>query len=260
MWRPVLIGFLVVVSALAANMRLYLKDGTYQIVREYKVEADRVHFYSVERDEWEEVPLSLVDLQKTEAEARERQAAIDQEAKAAAAEEKVLREQREEIARIPVEPGVYLIDGKDLKPLKQAEPKVVTNKKRAVLKILAPAPVLSGKATLELDEAHSANLVSTPQPEFYFRLATEERFGIVRVKSKKNAREVERWSIVPVAKDIILRDQDEVPIFQQQMGEELYKIWPRESLAPGEYAVIEFTEGKANTQVWDFAYRPESTR
>jgi hypothetical protein len=47
---------------LAANLRLYLKDGGYQVVREYQVQSDRVRFYSVERSEWEEVPLDLARL------------------------------------------------------------------------------------------------------------------------------------------------------------------------------------------------------
>src|SRR5579875_1448305 len=55
-------------TAWAANIKLYLKDGSYHLVREYQVETDRVRFYSVERSEWEEMPLSLVDLDKTRTE------------------------------------------------------------------------------------------------------------------------------------------------------------------------------------------------
>jgi hypothetical protein len=47
---------LVVPSLRAANFRLYLKDGSFHLVREYKVEGDRVNYYSVERSDWEEVP------------------------------------------------------------------------------------------------------------------------------------------------------------------------------------------------------------
>jgi hypothetical protein len=256
MLRTLTALFLLAVAAFAANVRLYLKDGTSQIVREYKVEGDRVRYYSVERSEWEEVPLSLVDLAKTEAEVKQRKAALEEEAKVVSAEEKVEREQRDELARVPLDPGVYLIDGKDVKAIKQAEAKAVTDKKRAVLKVLSPAPVFAGKATLEVDGEHSANLALNDHPEFYIRLASEDRFGILRVKSKKNLREVERWNIHPIVKDIILRDQDEVEVFRQQVADGLYKIWPREPLAPGEYAVVEFTEGKGNTQVWDFAWRP----
>ena len=53
------------VAAFAANIKLYLKDGNFHLVREYKVERDRVHFYSVERSQWEDIPLELVDLKRT---------------------------------------------------------------------------------------------------------------------------------------------------------------------------------------------------
>ena len=55
-------------------------------------------------------------------------------------------------------------------------------------------------------------------------------------------------------------EDDEVEIFQQQVGEELYKIWPQKPLAPGEYAVIEYTEGQGNTQIWDFRIDPAARK
>ena len=33
------------------------------------------------------------------------------------------------------------------------------------------------------------------------------------------------------------------------------QFWPQEKLEPGEYAVVEFTDGKVNMQVWDFAIK-----
>src|ERR1700753_2360273 len=45
-----------------ANHRLILKDGSYQIVRQYEVVGDRVRYISIERGgEWEEMPNDLVD-------------------------------------------------------------------------------------------------------------------------------------------------------------------------------------------------------
>ena len=49
----------------AASQKLFMKDGTYQLVSRYEVNGDRVRYYSVERSHWEEVPLSLVDLEAT---------------------------------------------------------------------------------------------------------------------------------------------------------------------------------------------------
>src|SRR6202142_4425524 len=46
---------------LPAGKKLILKDGTFQVVREYSVDGDRVSYWSIERSDWEEIPSSLVD-------------------------------------------------------------------------------------------------------------------------------------------------------------------------------------------------------
>lgn len=242
-------------AANAATFKLYLKDGGYHLVREYQVSGDRVRYYSIERSEWEEIPLALVDLERTQGELRGRQERLREETKALAEEEQAERELRQEIARVPLETGVYLVQGNTLRPLKQAESKIVTNKRRSVLRVLTPVPIVAGKATVELDGPASATVLDTPSPEFYIRLAAEERFGIFRLTPKKDARVVQHWSIIPVTKEIF-EEQQEVEVFRRQVAEGLYKIWPKEPLRPGEYAVVEYTAGKGNIQVWDFAYRP----
>ena len=178
-------------AAWAANVKLYLKDGGYHLVREYQVQPDRVRFYSVERSEWEEIPLELVDLKRTEAEAAARNAALEKEAKIISEEEKAEREVENEVRKIPQEPGVYWVEGGQTKTLKQAESTVHSDKGRSILKRLVPMPAVSGKATLELNGTSSETVFTKPEPEFYFQLSQIEQFGIAKLTVKGTVRIVE---------------------------------------------------------------------
>jgi hypothetical protein len=236
----------------AATVRLYLKDGTHHNVREYQKQGDRVRYYSTERGDWEEIPLELVDLKKTEDEIARRKAERSEEAKLMDAEEKAERAQAREIERIPYEAGVFMVEGEKVTTLKQAESKVVNNKRRSILKAMSPIPIVAGKSTIELDGSKSAFPVASDRPEFYIRLAAEERFAIIKLKPGKTTRIVQTWNIAPVTNEI-LEETEIIESFKQQLADGLYKIWPTKPLIAGEYAVVEYTEGKGNIQVWDFS-------
>jgi hypothetical protein len=260
MWKVCFLLSALCLLASAENVKLYLKDGSYQLVREYKTLNDRVSFYSLDRDEWEEVPLALVDLDKTKAEIKAREDAVREEAAAEDAENKAERAARKEIASIPAEPGVYLIDDQkpaleNLTALKVGESKVVTNKRRSVLKAITPVPLVTGKATLELDGAHASQGTANRSPEFYIRLSEEERFGIIRMGEHKGNRVVEKLTIQPVINETT-QEPDLVEVFRQQVGDGLFKIWPQKPLEPGEYAVVQYSMEKVDMQVWDFFIAP----
>ena len=187
MFRLVLATLFAAAALLAANFKLYLQDGGYHLVREYKVEGDRVRYYTIERSDWEEIPLAIVDLKRTEEERVAREEKIRQDAAEIAAEEKFERELREEIERVPQNPGVYLLDGKLVKTVPLAKANQVTDKKRSVLKVISPIPIVSGRTTVELDGERSPTLVPGGRPEFYIRLQNERRISIVRMAPKKGA-------------------------------------------------------------------------
>jgi hypothetical protein len=255
--RRVFVALVVLaVSAFAANLKLYLKDGSYQLVREYQVQTDRVRYYSVERSQWEEIPLNLVDLKHTESELAERKTELAVEAKVISEEDQAERSVRDEIAKIPQDPGVYYLQDNAAKPFQVAEAKVHNNKGRNVLKVLSPIPMVTGKATLELDGTHAATVLTDPEREYFIQLSNEERFGIIKLTPEHGVRIVEKLTIVPVTKEIV-EEPIEVAIFRKQLTQDgLYKIWPAKPMEPGEYAVVEYTPGKVNMQVWDFAIQP----
>jgi hypothetical protein len=251
MKRWLLLVVLAALPAFAQTVRLYLKDGNYQLAREYQVLEDRVKYLSAERGEWEELPLDLVDLNRTKKEAADKQEALQKEIKEQDQEDAAIRTAQEEVAHVPVEAGTYYIHGDKLEPLKQADVKIANDKKRTVLKVLSPVPLVPGKSTVELDGGAAQFRINEERPEFYFRLSKIEGLAIVKLTPKKTLRIVEVANILPVTNEIV-EDRQIVPTFKKEVGEELFKIWPEKPLAPGEYALIQYTDGNLDTQVWDF--------
>ncbi|MGE5054858.1 MAG: hypothetical protein ACM3WP_11900, partial [Acidobacteriota bacterium] len=100
------------------SRRLILKDGSYQSVTKYEVKGDRVRYYSSEREEWEELPNSLVDWPATDKYEKDRAASaaapeavqLDKELEH---ENELAEAQLPQVApglRIPMRDGVFLLD------------------------------------------------------------------------------------------------------------------------------------------------------
>src|SRR5260370_23214967 len=53
------------VPALPRGKKLVLKDGNFQLVRDYQRIGERVRYLSAERGEWEEIPAAMVDWDAT---------------------------------------------------------------------------------------------------------------------------------------------------------------------------------------------------
>jgi hypothetical protein len=251
--RRALFGFVLFLLPLAAaNVKLYTTDGDYQLVREYQVNGDRVRYYSADRNEWEEIPTSLVDLKKTAKEAAVREADLDRRAREFDAEEQAARAERAELEKIPQDAGVYRIENGAVRAFPVADITVHTSKGRSILKVLSPVPIIPGKATVELSGEHSANVVHENRPEFYFRLDKQESFGLVQVTPGKGIRQLEEVEIMPASNEN-METRKLVPTFTKQLpGDNFYKVWPQEPLKPGEYAWINYIDGKVDLRAWDF--------
>src|SRR5580692_9905441 len=89
--------------------RLILKDGSYQLVSKYEIKGDRVRYKSAERDEWEELPSSLVDWPATEKYEKDRATSAIPEA--ATIDKETEADRAAELSHLPqVAPGLRLPD------------------------------------------------------------------------------------------------------------------------------------------------------
>jgi len=258
--RVLTLLLLAAVLLFGETFKLYLKDGSFHMTREYKRDGDRISYFSTERGEWEEIPLELVDLDKTEGERKAKAQAEGQVAHLADEEEKAEHALRKELASIPQEPGAYFMRGKMVDKVMLADYQVITDKKRQALKLLSPVPLVPGKAVVVIKGSRSKFTVGDERPEFYFRRDKEERFTIVKVTpTKKETRIVESLSIAPVV-NVPTEQRKEMAVFTQDMGGGLFKVWPEKPLEPGEYAIVQFGNSEDASEidllVWDFAYVP----
>ncbi|MGC2819721.1 MAG: hypothetical protein WA198_08555 [Candidatus Sulfotelmatobacter sp.] len=165
-------------SAQQLASRLILKDGSYQSVTKYEVKGDRVRYYSAEREEWEELPSSLVDWPATEKYEKDRAAApaipeaalIDKESSADRAAEEARLPQVAPGLRLPELSGMFLLDNFKGQPqlveVQQGEGVVDRNSKSNILR----GVVASGKETIELDGGHAAVYSHVAVPSIYIKL------------------------------------------------------------------------------------------
>jgi hypothetical protein len=257
--RVVLLLLLSAVLLFSETVKLYLKDGTYQLAREYSIEGDRIHYYSTERDQWEDIPVALIDLARTQKEHKAKLTEATKEASEDSAEEQALRAQQREIASIPMNPGAYYKVGNKFDTVQSADYQVVTSKRRRTLQILSPIPIVPGKASVVIKGDHATFVITDPRPSFYLRLDQEQRFGIITLTPKKGQRIVENISILPVANQAD-EERKQMDTFEQDLGNNLFRVWPQKPLDPGEYALVEFADkGDINDVqlvIWDFAIHP----
>jgi hypothetical protein len=160
--------------------RLILKDGSYQLVTKYEVKGGRVRYKSAERDEWEELPSSLVDWAATEKYENDRTtsaipeaSALDKETDAERAAEESHLPQVAPGLRLPEDSGVFLLDNFQGQPqlveMQQSEGDVNRNTKGNILRG-AINPIAGAKQTVELEGEHAAVHAHVAVPSIYINI------------------------------------------------------------------------------------------
>jgi hypothetical protein len=249
-------------AAQAQTIKLYLKDGSYQLVKTYQVQGDKIHYYNLDTSEWEEMPASLVDLDATKRAQQQEATAHDKDLEKAKALEKerfdpsITPSSGFAVAPgrfLPSTEGVYAYDGMRVIPLVQSEGEIVTDKDRTILNLALPMPLLKKRALVTLPGPEAAVRIENPQPVFYIQSndAWGAKAEFIPVKSSRNLRVVEKVQSGAGA-GASGEVREEVPVERTQVAKGITKLQPAKPLEPGEYAIGELVEGKLNLEVWDF--------
>jgi hypothetical protein len=246
---------------LPRGKKLVLSDGTFQLVREYSVEGDRVRYWSVERSAWEQIPAKLVDWDATRRDEAE-QAAQAAELKAKIhASDLAERTKGIDVDRsleikpglfLPDEVGFYALDNKLVFEMKQSEANFKLSKGREAERILSGIPLIPNKQTVEIPGAHAAMRLTTAEPEFFMRPADERepRFRLLRAQVKGGRRVLDNISIRFTGEQTHHETDIDFQTWTPARG--VFRYTLNQRLEPGEYAFVEMTNEGINKFVWDF--------
>lgn len=243
------------------GQKLFLKDGSYELVREYQLQGDRVRYYSLDSSSWEVMPANLVDWDAT------KKAASEDAKRDATLNEKVHTQEAERIvapldidASLEVAPGVFLppgvnlfsFDGKSVLPLPQAETSSKISKGRLLEQVMIPVPIVPSRQNVSIQGAHAKFRLHNSQPEFYLRIADtrEPRLELIHAKIHGDTRLIEHLDALFGEK---AEQRDTIPMQKWNVAQGVYRFTLSQPLAPGEYALAQtLDEEVMSLYVWDF--------
>jgi hypothetical protein len=261
--------------------RLIMKDGSYQSATKWDVVGERVRYYSAERYDWEEVPKDMVDWPATDKYNSERAGQRDETIKEIAKADEADEREAPLIVpglRLPSTGGVFLLDILSNQPqlveLIQNGGELNKHTGRNILRAAINPLALSSTQTIELKGDHARVQSHVGQPAIFLNIETNDnsqpaftqkpsdkdqqpnRYGIVRVENKKDARIVGKLNVAMYGK--VSQKESWIPVTTSPLGDWV-KLTPAEPLPPGEYAVVELLEKKQiNLFVWDFGVNPNA--
>jgi hypothetical protein len=258
--------------------KLVLKDGSFQLVRSYEKNGDRVKYFSLERGGWEEIPANLVDWDAT-AKAEKAETAAD-DALAA----KIHKQEEERKidtvldvdaslqvgggAFLPPGEGMFAVEGKSVIPIPQVGTAVKTDRKNQLKRVLSPLPIIPAKKNIELEGKQATLRINSANPEFYLRELTVDddqesalertsrqsttgpEVELLKATVKGNKRIIE--SVRSMMGEQVGLESHTISIQEWEVAKRVYRFTLSEPLPPGEYALAELLPGGLNLFVWDF--------
>jgi hypothetical protein len=263
------------------GQRLMLKDGNFQLVRTYQRNGERVRYLSAERGDWEELPASMVDWDATA------KAAADDARAENALVKTVHQQQVESSAQVPTDvdaslrvgagvflpggEGMFAVQGKSVVQLEQVTSQNKLDKKRAIEKVISPAPALvPSKHNIVLEGAHAKlRVVGDGNPlEFFLREPPPDRDRVSPILKSSAAgdsgpevelvmasvhgskRQVE--SISSRFGQTMAVNKKVISVQRWDVAPDVYRFTLSEPLPPGEYVLAEILPDGLNLFVWDF--------
>lgn len=260
--------------------KLILKDGNFQMVREYQLNGERVRYFSMERKDWEEIPAAMVDWDATA-----KAEAAEVNADAALVSKIHAQESAQKIASVmdvdaslqvgggiflPSGEGMFLVEGRNVTPMDQAGSELKTDKKNRLKQILSPIPIVPNKTNVILPGPRAQVRIagSAATPEFYLREAPDDpdrttqiqkssrpgengpEVELVRVKVSGGKRILE--SLRSMFGEDLGTEVNSISIQKWDIAPTVFRFTLSEPLPPGEYALAEILPGGLNLFVWDF--------
>jgi hypothetical protein len=252
-------------AALPRGKKLFLKDGTFQLVRDYKVEGDRIRYYNIDSSQWEEMPASLVDWDKT------KQVEADQAKRDAALVNKVRTQEEARIVKpldidasleaapgvfLPPGEGVFAFDGKAVLQMAPAEPNFKTDKKRQIEKVLSPIPIVPSRHSVLIQGVRAKVRLKAGQPEFYMRTTQEGDLDLALVTAKVHGATRQIANVDQIFK-MQQASMQALLLQRWDVAKGVYRFTLGQTLNSGEYALVEVVPGKTDADqlsiyVWDF--------
>lgn len=273
------------VPVVPRGKKLVLKDGSFQIVRNYERKGDRVRYYSAERGAWEEIPAAMVDWDATAKAETAEKTEEDALAKKIHAQEQTQKIETimDVDASLQVAPGVFLppgegmflIEGKSVTMLEQAGSQVKTDKKQFLKQVLSPIPIIPSKRNVEIPGSKANVRVTNAQVEFYLREAPPDpdrtspiekssrpgesgpEVELVRATVKGNKRQLE--SIKKLFGEQVEEKRATISLERWEIAPTVFRFTLSQPLPPGEYALAEILTDGMNLFVWDFGVDPPGT-